>query len=354
MEYNINEKVFMAWGFFEDFKIQKIGNGHINNTYKLTVDTESYVLQEINSKVFKNPQLIIDNTIIISEYLKTNFDDYLFIHPIKTIENQAVFIENGRYWRLVNYIQGESIEKANNEHQVYEAAKQYATLTKVLKDCKIDNLQQTIPHFHDLLYRYDLLLDAIHNANPIRYKKVSKLLAIAQSHDPILIHYKHLIQHNLLPIRIMHHDAKIGNILFDDYFCGICVVDIDTLIPGNIISDIGDMMRTCLSPVDESSVEFEKIESRLTYFEAIIRGYFETLNDEISTIEVNNIVFGGKYMVFMQAIRFLTDYLNNDQYYPIQYATQNYNRAKNQFILLGKIIDNEKKMEEIILNMLKK
>jgi hypothetical protein len=357
MEIKISDAVFGAFGLDKDtVQCTRIGNGHINATFQLTDNGNTFVLQAINDLVFHNPEIIIKNTEIISDYLKINYTDYNFLHPILSVENQAAYIDNGQYWRLTKYIPNSiSMEKASEPKQVFEAARQYAKLTKLLKDCKIDTLQQTIPHFHDLLYRYDQLLDAIHDANAIRYKKAGKLLATAQLYEDILVKAKKLNKNKSLTVRIMHHDTKIGNVLLNAAtYEGICVVDLDTLMPGTILSDIGDMMRTCLCPVDESSTEFHKIEVLLDFFEAIIQGYCTEMGTELSDIEIQHLVYAGKYMVMMQAIRFLTDYLNNDKYYPTLYPTQNYDRAKNQFILLKKIVEKEKEMEGIVRKVMNK
>ena len=148
--------------------------------------------------------------------------------------------------------------------------------------------------------------------------------------------------------RVTHHDSKISNVLFDENDKGLCVIDLDTVMPGYFISDFGDMMRTYLSPVSEEEKDLSKIEIREEYFKAIAEGYLSEMGKELTAIEKRYLVYAGKFMVYMQALRFLTDYLNNDIYYGSKYEGQNFIRANNQVCLLKKIIEKEKTLQEMV------
>ena len=145
----------------------------------------------------------------------------------------------------------------------------------------------------------------------------------------------------------MHHDTKISNVLFDKKNRGLCIIDLDTVMPSFFISDVGDMMRTYLSPVSEEEKDFSKIEVRDEFFEAIVRGYLHDMNDELSAIEKNYFVYAGKFLIYMQALRFLTDYFNNDVYYGSKYPQQNFVRANNQIVLLRRLLEKEEKWKKI-------
>ena len=156
------------------------------------------------------------------------------------------------------------------------------------------------------------------------------------------------------PDRAMHHDTKISNMLFDkDSMKGICVIDLDTLMAGKFISDLGDMMRTYLCAYSENEPDISKITIRIEYFEAIVNGYLHEMGAILSKVEKELILFSAKYLIYMQAIRFLTDYLNGNIYYPIAYAEQNLDRTKNQFKLLNELYENEKILIDIVNKCLK-
>ena len=147
----------------------------------------------------------------------------------------------------------------------------------------------------------------------------------------------------------MHHDTKISNVLLNTFnFDGVCVIDLDTLMPGKFISDLGDMMRTYLCAFSENETDLNKINFRLEYFEATLKGYLSEMASILTDTEKELILFSGKYIIYMQALRFLTDYLNGSVYYPIAYPEQNLDRAKNQFKLLNELFENEKILQDII------
>jgi Ser/Thr protein kinase RdoA (MazF antagonist) len=144
--------------------------------------------------------------------------------------------------------------------------------------------------------------------------------------------------------RVTHHDTKISNVLFDEHDKGLCVIDLDTVMSGYFISDVGDMMRTYLSPVSEEESDFSKIEVRDEYFDAILGGYLGEMKDELTDLEKTLFVYAGKYMIYMQALRFLTDHLNKDRYYGAKYPGHNLVRANNQIDLLNKLIEKEDRL----------
>ena len=146
-------------------------------------------------------------------------------------------------------------------------------------------------------------------------------------------------------MRVTHHDTKISNVLFDSNDKGICVIDLDTVMPGYFISDVGDMMRTYLSPVTEEEQDFTKVDVRLEIYEAIVQGYLNSMKNELTEEEKKHFFYAGSFMIYMQALRFITDYLNNDIYYSADYPAHNYTRAANQVILLQKFIALKDRIE---------
>jgi Ser/Thr protein kinase RdoA (MazF antagonist) len=169
------------------------------------------------------------------------------------------------------------------------------------------------------------------------------------SHVDIATEYGYIKSNPEFKLRVTHHDTKISNVLFDADGKGLCVIDLDTVMPGYFISDVGDMMRTYLSPVSEEENEFGKIEVRDDFYKAIVQGYYNEMKDELTETEKKYFFYAGTFMIYMQALRFLTDYLNDDIYYGAKYPRHNFVRAKNQVVLLEQLLKKKDQLENMIL-----
>jgi Ser/Thr protein kinase RdoA (MazF antagonist) len=161
-----------------------------------------------------------------------------------------------------------------------------------------------------------------------------------------VVEYDRIKSNPAFKLRVTHHDTKISNVLFDANDNGLCVIDLDTVMPGYFISDVGDMLRTYLSPVSEEEADLSKIDIREDYFEAILKGYLSEMKDELSTEELSHFLYAGKFMIFMQATRFLTDYLLNDIYYGAKYEDHNLVRANNQIALLKSLLSKKEMLQQ--------
>ncbi|MGY0041318.1 phosphotransferase enzyme family protein [Pedobacter sp. NJ-S-72] len=168
------------------------------------------------------------------------------------------------------------------------------------------------------------------------------------AHVDIVTTYKNIVERNEIPLRVIHHDTKINNVLFDQQNKGICVIDLDTVMPGYFISDVGDMMRTYLSSANEEETDLTKINVRKDFFKAIYDGYMEEMGDVLTPTEKSYFIYAGKFLIYMQAIRFLADYLQNDIYYGEKYEGHNLARTKNQVTLFERYLELEPQLEEII------
>jgi len=336
--------------------LQQIGAGHINSTYLLSEPNGAqYILQNINIQVFKDPNAIANNINAIAEDLKKNHPNYLFPAPIKSITGALMVHHNDKYWRLLPYVAHTiALDTLSDPKQAYEAAKQFGKLSRLLDQFDPSKLRPTIPGFHDLSRRYEQFDLALNQGKKELKALAANEISIAQHHHFILAYYSSY-QHGSkgagqdFPDRVMHHDTKISNVLLDETsFQGICVIDLDTLMPGKFISDLGDMMRTYLCEFSENETDLNKIKIRLPYFKATIEGYLSEMAAILTETEKELILYAGKYIIYMQGLRFLTDYLNGSIYYPISYLTQNLDRAKNQFKLLRELFENEKILQSII------
>ena len=208
-------------------------------------------------------------------------------------------------------------------------------------ELNVQQLRITIPHFHDLELRYQQFLIAIMKGNQQRVAQSEALITFLASQADIVTEYKNIRANSEFKLRVTHHDTKISNVLFDPAGKGICVIDLDTIMPGYFFSDIGDMMRTYLSPVSEEEKDFDKIEVREDFFRAIVQGYGNEMKDVLSATEKKYFFYAGKFMIYMQALRFLTDHINDDVYYGARYPGHNFVRAGNQIVLLQRLLEKE-------------
>ncbi len=331
-------------------KIENFGSGLINSTWLVTSNTEKYILQKINTTIFKHPEYIDANINLVAAFLNKYFDNYTFIAPLKTNTNETIVNTGSEaYYRLFLFVKNShTINVVNTAMQAYEAAKQFGSFTKHLANLNSTDLKITLPNFHNLHLRYTQFTTAINTGNTQRINAAKKEIEKLIQYKNIVDDYTILINNEQFKIRATHHDTKISNVLFDENEKGICVIDLDTLMPGYFISDVGDMMRTYLCPVSEEEQDFTKIEIRDDFFEAIANGYLSQMKNELTETEIACFVFSGKYMIYMQALRFLTDYLNNDVYYGAKYEHHNFIRAGNQIMLLEKLKEKEQLYNSII------
>lgn len=328
--------------------IQSFGSGLINHTWKIipkNADAKGnkYILQRVNHAVFRKPQNIADNIRLIADNLKIHHPDYLFTAPIVTLSGKDMIYCKGKgYFRLFAFVVGShSKDVVSTPEQAFEAAKQFGRFTRLLSDVDIHKVKQTIPHFHDITLRFRQFLKALKNGQIERLQECDMLIKKILSYKDIVKTYRHLKTQPDFKLRVTHHDTKISNVLFDDNNKGLCVIDLDTVMPGYFISDVGDMMRTYLSPVSEEETDFSKISVRPSFYKAIEKGYLSEMRDELSQTEKGYFFYAGCFMIYMQALRFLTDYLNNDIYYGAKYPKHNYNRAANQVVLLEKLYEKQ-------------
>lgn len=345
------KKILAEYNLLNDhLTIVPFGEGLINKTWLVKNTHEQYILQKINEKVFKQPELIAGNMKMVADYLAKTHPGYLFIKSIKTKNDEEMArASNHDYFRLTLYVSNShTINTVQNPQQAYEAARKFGEFTKLLAGFNIHKLNITLPDFHNLSLRYQQFTDALKTGNKKRIDLSKQLIAFIMAHENIVDTYQEILKNPQFKLRVTHHDTKISNILFDKNDKGLCVIDLDTVMPGYFISDVGDMFRTYLSPVNEEEKDFSKIEIREEYFKAIWNGYMSEMEDELSEAEKHHFIYAGKFMIYMQVIRFLTDYFNDDVYYTTQYPDQNFVRAGNQVVLLQNLVKKEKELTRLI------
>ncbi len=334
--------------------ITPVNDGLINKTLKIILtDNSAYILQYINTNIFNDPFSIANNLKEIRNYLAVHSPQYLFAGPLQTKQHKEMAEDDEQqFFRLFPFVQGShAVNVVTNTRQAFEAAQQFGRFTKQLRDFDISKLQPALPGFHDLSLRYQQFQTALQQGNSNRIKQAEELIRFLQEQKHIVDIFTAIQNNKAFKQRVTHHDTKISNVLFNDNDEGLCVIDLDTVMAGYFISDVGDMMRTYLSPVNEEEKDLSKIMIREDYFKAAVQGYCSAMKDELTETEKQYIVYSSKFMVYMQAIRFLTDHLNNDSYYGAKYEGHNLVRAANQARLLQCIIEKEKELEEIVANV---
>ncbi len=334
MENAAGKEILASFGW-NNATLNTITSGLINHTWKLHTDSGDYILQRINTTVFKRPDLIDENLNRIASWLKVHAPGYLFTAPVKNKEGLSLIQVEGAAYRAFEFQQHtHTIAVVADAKEAFEAAKQFALFTQQLEEFPADQLHITLPDFHNLALRFNQFETALRNNNEERFVNAAATAHTLYQMKAIVSRYNQYIAHPDARKRVMHHDTKISNVLFNDAGRGVCVIDLDTVMPGYLFSDPGDMFRTYLPPVSEEEADLDRIHIRKPVLEAIEAGYLDTLKHQLSSFESANFYLSGEILIYMQALRFLTDYLENDRYYGEKYPDQNLVRAKNQLRLL--------------------
>ncbi len=345
------EAVLQKFGIPSDALMIPITSGIINKTWKVCTANGNYILQQINDHVFSNPELIHGNIAAIASYLKKNYSSYLFPSPILHSEGSQLLKEPGAgYFRVFPFIEGtHTIDVVSNPKQAFEAAEQFGRFTAYLGGFNCNLLSVTIPDFHNLSFRYQQFENALKTGNPERIKEEKNLIDKLTRLHFLVKQYDAITKNHSFKKRVTHHDTKISNVLFNEEGNAVCIIDLDTVMPGYFISDVGDMMRTYLCEVSENEEDISKIKIRPDYYYAIVEGYYKEMQNELTADEKKYFFFAGQFMIYMQALRFLTDYLNNDIYYQIQYPSHNLVRTINQVVLLERLMEYETEFKKMKL-----
>jgi thiamine kinase-like enzyme len=339
-------------------KFEDYGCGHINDTFavyfeKSNKEINRYIFQRINHHVFKNPRNLMDNIEGITKYLHQviiqNKGDpnreTLTLMP--SIDNKFFYIDkNGSYWRVYLFIENATtyqiVEKP--EH-FYESGKAFGKLQRLLEKYPANTLFETIPDFHNTEKRFEDFLLAVDHDCLGRAKDVQEEIqfALARKKDASVL--VNLLKENKLPLKVTHNDTKLNNVMIDDVTGeGICVVDLDTVMPGLSLYDFGDSIRFGANPAAEDEKDLSKVWMELSLFEQFTKGFLEQAGQSLTGTEIKYLPFSAKIMTFECGIRFLTDYLNGDNYFKIHREGHNLDRCRTQFKLVS---DMERKMDDM-------
>ncbi len=340
MEDSIVRKAAAQFGNGEA-QVKAFGDGLINHSYKVVYpDGKELLLQCINQATFSQPENIIHNYRLIDEQLRSS--NSIQIPALSNTRKGKNFWidELDNFWRATAFVADSySSAIAASPAEVYQAAKCFAVFSRSLAGLDPAKLEVIIPSFHNLRHRYNQFEQSITQAGIKRLLKATHVIASLRERY-YLVEYYDRIAHDTTnyPVRIMHHDCKISNILFNKTTNEvICPVDLDTVMPGLFYSDLGDMIRTMACSRDENSTEWENINIVPGFYDSIIAGYLDGIAGTLTAAETEDVHYSGQLLIYMQALRFVTDFLNNDIYYKTTYHEQNLNRALNQLLLLERL-----------------
>lgn len=345
-----------------DFKeARPYGNGHINDTYLARCDQAGlqtrYIVQRINHHVFKDPERLMENVSRVTTHaLETLLAEN---HPeahrrtltcIPTHDNKPYAKDaDGNYWRIYPFIErARGYDELECNKQAYQAARAFGRFQNLAASMGGDRLHETIPDFHHTPRRLQALEDAI-AADPIgRVKEVQKEIDFARARADDCPRITDLIASGDIPERITHNDTKLNNVLLDEVTsAAICVIDLDTTMPGCALYDFGDLVRSSTPTTREDETELESIGIQLDRFEALVRGYFSAAHF-LKSSEIENLAFSGKLLTLECGMRFLTDYILGDHYFKIHHPTHNLDRCRSQFTFVKVIESHLQEMEDIV------
>lgn len=323
----------------ENYIIKPLGEGLINQTFLIehinSKAKERFILQCINHQVFKHPQNIVDNSLLISEHLTQLGDQYSLsiMMPKVNLSGDFLVFNNGKYWRGLSYIDNcISPQTIDDTKQAHQAAYTFSTFSRALAKLPVASLKPVIDKFHDLPDRLVQLSNAVSIADSSRLNEAQLLIHKFQSQTDFIDMVNDLIPN--IPQRITHNDTKINNLLFDKLSLQPkAVIDLDTCMPGYLMHDFGDMVRSCCNSINDDDINLDSMEFKNDIFESLLTGYIAGFNNKIIQQERDSLLVGARLMPFTLGCRFLTDYLLGDIYFSADHQLHNLHRAANQFKL---------------------
>ncbi len=338
------------------------GNGHINDTILIETTPENrndYILQRKNHGIFKDVPGMLGNIVKATNHIR----EKLSAEGVKDIDRRVMTYypakngemfardEEGNYWTLFLFIpESRTIEAIENPEQAYMAARAFGYFQKQLSDLPGEQLIETIPNFHNGISRLKDFRRSVEENKAGRVSETEELITKILDRSRDMTSLQKWLDDKSLPLRITHNDTKINNILFDNKDNALCIIDLDTVMPGSALYDFGDAIRTIGNKAPEDEPVLGKIQFNGEIFKAFAEGYLSEANSFLIQKEKDNLAFSCLYMAWEQAMRFLTDYLNGDVYYKISYPEHNLVRSKAQVRYLEVLEENRADMETIIKN----
>ncbi len=342
-------------------EIKPLLRGHINDTYVLTTKNNKhvvrYILQRINHSVFKDPPSVMKNIIRVTEHIQSRMQtiDPLLasrqLTVIDTVDNTCFHKDaEGNFWRAYNFIEDAvAYDTVDSAELAYEAARMFGWFQKMLVDLPGPALHESICDFHNTPKRFKTFQHVLKEDTCNRAENAKPEIKFVFDNASICDVLLNLAGKGIIPVRITHNDTKVNNVMLDkNTNKGVCVIDLDTVMPGLSIYDFGDMIRTGTTFADEDERDLSKVAMDLPMFEVFVRGFAEHSSHFLTSTEKEHLAFAAKLITFEQLIRFLTDYLAGDIYYKVHRKDHNLDRTRTQMKLVRSIVAQEEAMNEVI------
>ncbi len=362
-EMNLLERAKAAEGQFLPGDLEEIcpyGSGHINDTF-LVRKEKRYILQRMNRNIFTDPQGVMENILGVTKFLKEKIEaaggdtvrETLTVIPTKSGES-LYWDSQGDCWRMYHFIEDAiSYDRVESEQDFYESAVAFGNFQQMLADYPAGTLHETIPGFHDTKARYEVFLKAVEADICGRAKDVAKEIAFFQERKEIASVLGDMLAAGELPLRVTHNDTKLNNIMMDAKTGkGICVIDLDTVMPGLAVHDFGDSIRFGASTGDEDEPDLSKVNCDLHLFQLYTEGFLKGCQGSLTQAERTMLPMGAKVMTYECGMRFLTAYLQGDTYFKTHREGHNLDRCRTQMKLVSDMEANWDKMAEIVAQCL--
>lgn len=351
---------FPLWGRFRSGG--PYGSGHINDTFAVTFDQAGtpvrYLLQRVNDRIFRDVPALMENIARVTRHVAARLESAAgpdtsraALTLVPTRDGRACHRDaQGGWWRCYLFIEGaRTYDLTETPQQAREAARAFGDFQRMLVDLPGERLHETIPHFHDTRWRFAALRAAIEAPAAGRDRQAEAEIRFALEREAMT---GVLLDHQAagrISERITHNDTKINNVMMDDATQrGICVIDLDTVMPGLALYDFGDMVRSATNAAAEDERNLGKVEMRLPFFEALVEGYLSSAGAFLNDIERAHLAFAGRLITFEIGIRFLTDFLSGDVYFKTRHPHHNLDRARNQFALVRRMEERQAEMDAVV------
>lgn len=347
-------KVLQRYEFFTTInEVVEYGEGHINETYKVTTsDGRKFIVQKINEYVFKEPRKVQENISKVTAFIrdKDNLAERRTLEVIPSIDGEELIIVEDTYWRCYNFIQGAAVyESAKVTGMLYEVGRAIGMFQRQLQDFDISKLNVTIEDFHHTPKRFEHLMDVV-MLDPLgRAKEVEKELRFIKDRSKDLSVIQNLIDEGKIRLRVVHNDTKINNVMLDEKTGeAVCMIDLDTVMPGSILFDFGDAVRAGATTAGEEETNLENVALDMYRFKEFAYGYLSEMYDTLDEIEWAYLIDSCKIMALEVAIRFLADYIDGDKYFRIKHREDNLVRARTQLKMVAEVEAHYEEMKRVI------
>ena len=330
---------------------ERYGCGHINVTYLVVTTTgHRYILQKINHHIFRNVPALMENISSVTNYLRKQMDDpRRVLTVVNTNDGSAYYFDGEGYWRLYEFVEGSiCLQQPETPEDFYQSAVAFGEFQQQLNDFPADTLHETIPNFHNTVDRYRifhevLAADPMGRAKDVR-SEIDFVLAREQEAGTLV----RLLGEGKLPLRVTHNDTKLNNVMLDDQTrTPLCVIDLDTVMPGLSAYDFGDSIRFGAATAAEDEKDLSKMEMSLDLFRIFTRGFLKACPG-LTELEKEMLPMGAKLMTLECGVRFLTDYIDGDHYFSVHREGHNLDRCRTQFKLVADMETKWDQMAQIV------